>query len=237
MHIVQSFSSQSGKFKVKFLVGSVGAMVPSHFRQMHVECIDSIMALMHEYIVTDRGHKHSAGQSQICLWFASREAQPVACGDDPDSGKGDVVSTGFLHCDVADLAPVEDVSKVVQVESKVVEAADCSGFRRSVHGDACEDVVVDKVEVGGTRVDDVSYDVSSGRGGAVEHDGSVVLGFAGHGAPEDSDSDLDDFSCNRCGASAGDANPVHGYPCPHCHACSKRCVEGHNRIAGHACHA
>ena len=94
MHIVQSFSLQSGKFKVKFLVGSVGAVVPPHFRQMHVECIDSILALMQDYIVMDRGHKHSVGQSQICLWFANREAQPVACDDDPDSGNGDVDGAG-----------------------------------------------------------------------------------------------------------------------------------------------
>ena len=94
MHIVQSFSLQSGKFKVKFLVGSVGAVVPPHFRQMHVECIDSLLALMQDYIVMDRGHKHSGGQSQICLWFANREAQPVACDDDPDSGNGDVDGAG-----------------------------------------------------------------------------------------------------------------------------------------------
>ena len=93
-----------------------------------------------------------------------------------------------------------------------------------VNEDERDEIVMPRVC---TRVDDVSYDVSSGR----------VRGFAGHGAPDDSDSDFDDFSCNRCGASAGDANPVHGYPCPHCHACSKRCVQGHNRIAGHACHA
>ena len=77
MHIVQSYSSQSGKFKVKFLVGSVGAMVPSHFRQMHVDCIDSILALMNDYIVTDRGHKHPCAVTDL---FMVRESSGTARG-------------------------------------------------------------------------------------------------------------------------------------------------------------
>ena len=99
--MTHTFSRETGRTKVKFIVGAEPGVIPKLHMLMFRCAIESLTALVSipEVVVMDRGHKHSDGRSEICLWLRIREEQqadgasqdvkdvPVSCAVQGDSGK------------------------------------------------------------------------------------------------------------------------------------------------------
>ena len=76
VHIASSFSAQSGRDKVRFIIDQVPNVVPLMSQAMTLRSLDTVVSLADAAATMDRGHKHSDGKCEICLWMTSLPSKP-----------------------------------------------------------------------------------------------------------------------------------------------------------------
>ena len=67
-----SFNEENGKLKYKFLVGTKAGAVPAMFQLFLAPALQHLIQCteLDGVSITDRGHKHSNGVSETCLWIS-----------------------------------------------------------------------------------------------------------------------------------------------------------------------
>ena len=88
-HISVGSAATGGRGKAKIVIEHAGAPTSTMARVMLIEALDTIARRAALAVTVDRGHKHSMGSSEICLWLTA----PVAADgwdawptDGPDGG-------------------------------------------------------------------------------------------------------------------------------------------------------
>ena len=69
MHIAWSFSAASNLDKVKFIICRVSHVVPKTSQFATLRILDTVVSLAANAVTMDRGHKHSDGCCEVCLWM------------------------------------------------------------------------------------------------------------------------------------------------------------------------
>ena len=76
VHIASSFSAQSGRDKVRFIIDQVTNIVPLMSQAMTLRILDTVTSLSDAAVTMDRGHNHSDGKCEICLGMTSLSSEP-----------------------------------------------------------------------------------------------------------------------------------------------------------------
>ena len=66
-----SHDVKNGRTKVKILTGAEANEVPESKRAIFVGSLEALILSMKDFVVVDRGHRHSNGVSETCLWISS----------------------------------------------------------------------------------------------------------------------------------------------------------------------
>ena len=89
-------NASSGKIKYKFLVKERSCALPLFTQASTCAIIDAIIALSWGCVCVDRGHRHSDGTMEICVWMASVQgvgpsvAAVAPVSSDPSTTDADV---------------------------------------------------------------------------------------------------------------------------------------------------
>ena len=123
VRIVAGHSSVSGKTKVKVLYDATPGLVPPQLRLITMATLEAIRATASDFVVVDRGHRHSSGLSESHFWLqpphavaggamANQDCQSVQARSQAAKVPGTapaVIATGAVTTSAV-LAPLATVS-------------------------------------------------------------------------------------------------------------------------------
>ena len=66
--------------KVKLVIDHDGAVTSPMTRTLLVDALDSIARRATHTTTVDRGHRHTSGTSEICIWFSALQTRVAAGG-------------------------------------------------------------------------------------------------------------------------------------------------------------
>ena len=88
-------ASSGGMTKIKITIESDPSSTTAHTRLMAGTLLDAAAHMVNISVAVDRGHKHSSGQSEICIWLKAQVATPAPSSLVPS---GAAIAVQAVYC-------------------------------------------------------------------------------------------------------------------------------------------